>query len=256
MKHILFVTGFLILLVDTTFGQVVSNPVIDFLSRHTDSSTGELFPGESWKGRSDAQPPGGYLLRFEAPIGPNGSPVLFVAASILADLRTSTWDAYTRNADRGYTLAAGDVTFGAVPRFYLLGPSVNGNLGLAEIFASKAGYSVLTYFVDKSGRLQQGSLGGISRDQDKEDNDPKFEDTEMGELVRNDKLSKEFTPNVEKILLGEYLKEPSAKWRSFNSSFDVDSQDADTNEKRVLLDGTLDKTSASALLRRNVAVKQ
>lgn len=248
MKYTPFLVG-LTLLVHTAFSQVVTNPVADFLSRHTDPSKGELFPGESWNGRSEGQPPGGYLLRFEAPIGPNGSPVLFIAASILADLRTSTWDAYTCVIGQGYALAADNLTFGAIPRFYLLKPGVDGNRGLAEIFADKIGYSVSTYSLDKVGHLKEGSLGGIARDQDKEYDNPKFEDEEMSGLKKKYGLFQSFTPKIEKILLGEYLKSPLTKWRPFNAAMGVDSQHADPSESEAVKQDGLSKAEASSLLK-------
>jgi hypothetical protein len=237
------------LLVHTAFGQVVTNPMADFLSRHSESRTSELFAGESWNGRSNSQPPGGYLLRFEAPIGANGSPVLFVAASILADQLTSSWSAYTRDTEGRYMLSADDVTFGASPKFYLLSANVDGTRGLAEIFAGKTAFSVFTYYVDKAGHLQQGNIGGISRDQDEEYSDPQFEDKEMNELLKKDKLSEIFVPSIQKILLGEYLKDPSAKWRSFNPAYGVDSQQADPTEGNAVREDRLDKAKASELLK-------
>jgi hypothetical protein len=256
MKHAILSLGVLFLLAHAAFTQNVSDPTADFLSKHVDPSTGELFSGEQWNGRSNSQPPGGYVLRFEAPIGPNGSPVLFIAASILADQRTSTWSAYTRVGRGNYTLAGDEITFGAIPRFYLLKPNANGMRGMAEIIADKNAYSVLTYYLDKTGHLQQGSLGGVGRDQDAEDSDPRFEDKEMAELLKKDKLSQPFTPMIQKILLAEYLKDPSAKWRSFNTTFGVASQYADPNEGGAVSADRLDKSSASALLRRNIIGQQ
>jgi hypothetical protein len=254
MKYPLFLVGF-ILLVHTAFSQVVTNPVADFLLRHTDANTGELFPGESWNGFSDCQPPGGYLLRFEAPIGPNGSPVVCIGASILADRRNSVWSAYIRVGNKGYTFA-GDVGFGPNPKFYLQKSKINGTPELAEVSADKTSIGVATYYIDRNGSIQQGDLGGIDRDQDKEYDDPKFEDKEMNELERKFGLSKKFTPKIEKILLGEYLKSPLTKWRPSDATLSVESQSADPSEKPAVLQDTLDKATAAALLRRNLGVKQ
>lgn len=256
MKHAILSFGVFFLLAQVAFSRGVSDPIADFLSKHVDPATSELFLGEQWSGRSNSQPPGGYLLRFEAPIGPNGSPVLFIAASILADLRNSTWSAYTRVGNQDYVPAGDDITFGAIPQFYLLKPSGNGGRGMAEIFAGKNSYSVLTYYLDKTGHLQQGSLTGVTRDQDQEDSDPSFEDKEMTELLKKDKLSQAFTPSIQKILLEEYLKEPSKKWRMFNSSFGVASQHADPGERGVVREDRLDKSAALTLFKRNILGQQ
>ncbi len=73
-----------------------------------------------------------------------------------------------------------------MPRFYLLKPNLNGMRGLAEIFAGKVTYSVLTYYLDGAGHLQQDKLAGVTRDQDKEYSDPSFEDKEMTELEKKE----------------------------------------------------------------------
>lgn len=54
------------------------DPVQDYLSWNTfptrnSKFDGQLFAGEPWDGDNHQQPLGGYLLRFEAPIGPNGT---------------------------------------------------------------------------------------------------------------------------------------------------------------------------------------
>jgi hypothetical protein len=107
--------------------QIIRDPVVDYLSRHADAATGKLFRDESWKGRSETEPPGGYLLRFEAPIGVGRAEVTFIASSILADRQSSSWGAYRKVKGKGYTYA-GEIGFGAYLRFYLMSPKTNGFL--------------------------------------------------------------------------------------------------------------------------------
>ena len=190
MKPYLISFAIFLFLIHAAPCQIIKDPVADYLSRHADLPTGELFPGEPWKGRADVQPPGGYLLRFEAPIGVNGAEVTFIASSILADMRNSSWCAYTKSKGKAYAFA-GEVGFGCNPRFYLLSPQTNGFLGLAEISVGKRQFYVGTYFLRKNGQIQLGDLGGIPRDQDKEYDDPHFADVETSELLKTDKLSQE-----------------------------------------------------------------
>jgi hypothetical protein len=251
MKYNLLFFATILLFIRAASGQLVPDPVADFLSRHADPQTGELFPGESWTGATNSQPPGGYLLRFEAPIGLHGSPVLFIAASILSDMRSSMWTAYTYTRGRGYTYTPqpDDLGFSSNPKFYLLTPKINGFLGLAEFYASRNGFAVFAYRIDKSGHLQESNLGDIKRDQDREDSDPKFEDKETARLLARFKLSHEFNPHIEKILLEEYLKNPTAKWRPFNPTFGVDSQNADPADKDAISHADLDQTEAYTILK-------
>ena len=211
--------------------QICSDPVRDYLKKNANLETGEILPGEAWTGHAGDQPPGGYLLRFEAPIGPNGSPVLFVCLSVLSNQTRSAWGAYTNLAKARYMLASDGVDLGSIPSFYLL--THNKAPGIAAIYAGKKSISVTTYSTDSSGHLLTRSLPGVARDQDAEDANPKVEEEEDDALLQKYKLNKRFVPKIEMVLLAEYLRNPSVAWRPFNRNFGVTSQHADPNEKRA-----------------------
>ena len=214
--------------------QTCSDPIRDFLMKNSDSETGEIAPGEPWNGDNDAQPPGGYLFRFEAPIGPNGSPVLFLCLSVLADKRSSAWTAYRRADKSRYALVTGELRMGGSPYFFLLTPKDNGMRGLAQISAGKTAYGVATYHLDRFVHLQMGSLPGMKREQDAEDSDPKAQEAAENKLLQKDKLKTKFIPRIEKVLLAEYLQNPKVNWRPFNLENGITGQHADPSEKRAL----------------------
>ncbi len=233
MKSSLSIFLVLALFANITRSQTCSDPVRDYLKNNVNPETGELLEGEVWTGHSGAQPPGGYLLRFEAPIGLNASPVLFICLSVLSNQKRSTWSAYTSIDKAKYMLASDSVEFGSIPTFYLLTPKDNGMRGLAEIYTGKETYSVFTYSVDVTGHLQVGNLPGISRNQDEEYSNP-LEDKQIKSLLRNDNLNRKYVPRITKVLLAEYLQKPAIDWRPFNPEYGVTSQGADPYEKGVL----------------------
>lgn len=232
----------------TSNAQDIVNPVSDFLQRHADAQTGELFAETPWDGFTGSEPPGGYLLRFEANVGGYGSPILFLGSSLFFDERYTEWTAYIHVDDTHYQFAADRVGFGYYPAFYLLSPNVNGMQGLAVVITGKTGFGVATYVVTKSGHLREGSLKGMDRDQDKEDSDPQFESEEATLLEKQDKLHSEVFPKVEQISLTQYLRNPSMKWRLSDRTYGAGQGPIKPVENQGISGGdAMDQESASAL---------
>jgi hypothetical protein len=234
----------------TSNAQVIANPVSDFLQRHADAETGALFAETPWDGFTGSEPPGGYLLRFEANVGGYGSPILFLGSSLFFDERYTEWTAYIHVDDTHYQFAADRVSFGYYPSFYLLSPKVNGMQGLAVVITGKTGFGVATYVVTKSGHLREGSLKGMDRDQDKEDSDPQFESEEATALEKQDQLHGEIFPKVEQILLTEYLRRPSMAWGLSDRTYGPAQQAAKPAANPATRSATIDRKTASAIWRK------
>jgi hypothetical protein len=190
------------------------DPVQDFLSRNTSpignsKIDGQLFAGESWTGDNHQQPPGGYLIRFNAPMGLNGTPITFVSSSLFAYLRGSNWFAY-ETTNNGTILISDNVSFGHL-NFYLAPANSEHGPVLCEITAGKREIYVAGVSLGASGNLVSVNLIGAPRDQDNEESDSDGKKT-LDALIQQNHLTS-FTPRLEMILLAEYLKTPSANWR-------------------------------------------
>jgi hypothetical protein len=211
-------------------------PVEDYLQRQFDPVSGVLFGGESWKGTNGAGPAGGYLFRFEVPMGPQGSPVVFVTSSLFSQRNYSYWSAYQASGNAGVLLADDVALNHQVPSFYLANDAAGGPGILYELVAGKGvlGYQSFRYGGPGQWGRDYFEMPQIAAEETLEAGLGK---TEVQRLIEQKKLGREFLPKVEKILLRQYLQNPRSAWRPFFASGGVNGQQTDPADEEAVSQG-------------------
>ena len=168
------------------------------------------------------------MFRFTVPMGPDGSAVVFVASSIYAERKQTTWDAFIFSANGYFVPLAKDVEFvePSIPSLYLRGSEAGQNAILSEIALQRNEYSVLKYTIENGNNLVTSRVSAGTRE--KQDTESSNDEDEIAAKLG---LGGAFQRQVEKILLSEFLANPDSPWRRVSLALDLNSQILDPADR-------------------------
>jgi hypothetical protein len=218
IKKPLCILSFAILLSHKVYWQnaeslFTENLLNNFTSEEAFRATGE-----------DGQPKGGYVYRFYLDVTGDGTPEVFLATSLDVVNDNMRWSVYEQDSAGHAHLLAKDVDL--YPSFYVSHQGEKTVLGQVRSARHQPDHVIYNTF-DSQGNYSRKEKVVAQTDLQASAS------TEEG-YAKFLNLGQKMRPEIEKILLSQYLKNTASSWRAFDRKNDASHQQKDNGDAAAI----------------------